>query len=424
MTEPTKPDRFGTLLLLFLAGSLSACTAADPLAEWGGSVRDSAGVRVVQNPPGGMWAAGDEWRVSEALTIGADTLDLPYQFGTVTDIAVGPDGSIFVLDGMAGELRVFDGAGVHLRTMGGRGAGPGEFSRAAAGVFLVGDERLGVPDMGNSRINWLDLNGEFLGSMPASYASGFPVRWDDDGTGQIVVQRRAMGGNEDADLAAGDPLVRIGDDGKEELLLILPLAKTVRMEGSTPRFTYFETEPSWDLGPSGTLRTAMTQEYRIELRGRDGVVHTILSKVSPRREVTGADKDHFRVLLREALTRRGTSPEAVGRFMSTLEFGTTFPAFNQIMEGPDGTTLVQQVQTLSEMSSVDLAEERSRRLGSSTWDVFDGSGRYQGAFDLPERFAPLVWEDAAVYGRWLDDVDRHYVKKLDLVRGRQRRNRD
>jgi len=28
----------------------------------------------------------------------------------------------------------------------------------------------------------------------------------------------------------------------------------------------------------------------------------------------------------------------------------------------------------------------------------------------------LVWEDAAVYGRWLDDVDQHYVKKLDLVR--------
>ena len=143
MNEPTKPDRFGTLLLLFLAVSLSACTAADPLAEWGGSVRDSAGVRVVQNPPEGMWVVGDEWRVSEALTIGADTMDLPYQFGTVTDIAVGPDGSIFVLDGMAGELRVFDGAGVHLRTMGGRGAGPGEFSRGRRGCVPRGGRAIG-----------------------------------------------------------------------------------------------------------------------------------------------------------------------------------------------------------------------------------------------------------------------------------------
>ena len=121
------------------------------------------------------------------------------------------------------------------------------------------------------------------------------------------------------------------------------------------------------------------------------------------------------MLMQEALTRRGTAPDAVGRFIGSLEYGTTFPAFNQIMEGPDGTTLVQQIQTLSEMTSVDLVEEQSRRLGSSTWDVFDASGRYQGVFDLPARFTPLVWEDAAVYGRWLDDVDRHHVKKLDLV---------
>jgi hypothetical protein len=413
---PAKPGQFGPLLLLALGLSLSACTASDDAAEWGGTVRDSAGIRLVENPAEGMWAAGDEWRVSEALTIGADTMDLPYQFGRVTSIAVGPDGSIFVLDNMAADVRAFDQAGVHLRTIGRRGAGPGEFSRAAAGVFLVGDERLVVPDMGNSRINSLGPTGEFLGSMPASYASGFPVRWDDDGSGEVVVQRRAMGGNEDPDLAAGDPLVRIGNDGEEQQLLILPLAKTVRMVGARPQFTYFETEPSWDLGPSGTLRTAMTQEYRIELRGRDGALHTVVSKVSPRIEVTAADRDHFAVLMREGLTLRGTAPDAVGRFIDRLEYGATFPAFNQIMEGPDGTTLVQQIQTLSEMTSVDLSEEQSRRLGSTSWDVFDASGRYLGAFDLPARFTPLVWEDAAVYGRWLDDVDRHYVKKLDLIR--------
>lgn len=411
-------NRCGRPLLVLVALGTPACATRDGDAGWEGSVRDSAGIRLVENPAEGTWAAGDAWSVTQAFTIGADTMDVPYQFGRITDIAVAPDGSIYVLDGVAADVRVFDRTGTYVRTIGRRGAGPGELSRVAAGVFITTDGRFAVPDMGNSRINWFALDGEVLASVPVSYASGFPVRWDDDGSGEVVVQRRAMGNNQNAVLETGEPLVRIGRDGEEEELVLLPLPKTVRMEGAAPRFTLFETEPSWDLGPSGTLRTAMTQEYRIALRDRDGVLQSIISKTAMQDEVTAGDIAHYKELMGEALTRRGTDPPAVTRFLSRLEFGTTFPAFNQIMEGPEGTTLVQRVQTVSEMTSVDLSEEQSRRLGATSWDVFDASGRYLGAFDLPERFRPLVWRDDAVYGRWLDDVDRNHVMKLDLVRPR------
>lgn len=421
LSERTACSRPGRLVRRWLPGLaaawLTACVAPDATPEWGGSVTDSAGIRIVHNPEVGLWAPGDEWTVVEAMTIGSDVGEPAYQFGAVTGVSVGPDGSIFVLDGMAGELRVFDEGGSHVLSVGGRGEGPGELSRSASGPFLLDGQRLAVPDVGNGRINWLSLEGEHLGSVPTSYASGFPVRWDADGMGGVVVQRRAMGFNEDEQLEAGDPLVRIDDSGGESTLTLLPLARTVRMEGARPRFTYFETEPSWDFGASGTLRTAMTQEYRIELRDASGAIHTVVTRASTPRPVTSEDEARFELLLREALTRRGTAPDAVDRFARDLEFGPTFPAFNQIMEGPDRTTLVQRVQDLRVMESIDLSEEQSRRLASPTWDVFDPEGRFLGPVDLPARFTPLAVHGSALYGRWLDELDRPYVMKLEIVSG-------
>jgi hypothetical protein len=418
--RPLKTSKSWSLVCLTAAVCTSSCADDNQTQEWAGSVQDSVGIRVVHNPEQGLWCPGDEWTLTEAMTIGADVGDPTYEFGKITGVQVSPDGLIFVFDQMASEIRVFDQQGSHVRTIGGRGQGPGEFSAGAAGMFLMHDLRLTIPDLGNQRISWMSLEGEFLGSAMASYSGGFPVRWDSDGGGNILVQRRAMGFNENPELEAGDPLVRIGRDGSEETLLILPKAKTVWMEGATPRFKYFETEPSWDMGPSGTLRTAMTQDYRIELRGTDGLVHTVLTRPSPPRPVTDQDQDRFRVLLRDSLTRMGLSPSSIDRQIDNLSFGTTFPAFNRIMEGPEGTTLVQRIDELSDLETLDLSEEMSRRLGSRTWDVFDPEERFLGTIDLPARFTPMVWQPSAVYGRWLDDLDRHHLRKLELASGGQR----
>lgn len=395
---------------------LASCAFGDGRGEWAGTITDSAGIRVVHNPEEGLWCPGDEWTFAEALLIGSVEGDPAYEFGRIASIQVGADGSIFVFDPQASEVRVFDPEGVPLRSFGRRGRGPGEFGSAAAGVFLMDDGQLVVPDVGTGRISRFSSEGEFLGSIAASFAGGFPVRWDSDGDGSLVVQRRSMGINEDPNLEVGDPLMRIAADGSEEMLVLMPQAKTVWMEGNAPRFRYFETEPSWDLGPSGTLRTAMTQEYRIALRGKDGSIHTVVTKPSSQRAVTDGDKFRYETLLREALARTGISPEAVQRQIDRLSYGTTFPAFNQLMEGPDGTTVVQQIGELNEMERLDLSEEQSRRMGSGTWDVFDTDGRYLGPVELPERFTPMVWQPDAVYGRWLDDQDVAHVRRLSLTR--------
>lgn len=404
------------LVQLLIGVAVVSCGGREGARQWAGIVLDSAGVRVVHNPVESFWIPEEEWTFTESLRIGEDVGDPTLEFGKIVGIQVDSRGMIYVLDQMASEIRVFDQEGSHVRTFGSRGEGPGEFSSGAAGLFLMESGHLVVPDLGNQRMNRISLDGEFLGSARVSYSSGFPVRWDSDGGGSVTVQRRAMGFNEDPVLAAGDPLVRIGPDGGEETLVVLPKAKTVWMEGAAARFKYFETEPSWDLGPSGDLRTAMTQEYRIDVRGPDGSIHTSFTKPSPPRPVTDQDLDRFDELMRDALERRELSPSAIQRQLDNFAYGATFPAFNRIMEGPDGTTLVQQIADLRALETLDLSEEMSRRLGSRTWDVFDAEERFLGEIVLPPRFTPFVWQTSTVYGRWLDGLDRHYVLRLDLVR--------
>jgi hypothetical protein len=69
-------------------------------------------------------------------------------FGEVSDLAVGVDGTIFVLDGMSQEVRAFSREGAYLASIGRPGKGPGEFTGARAlaldedGALYVLDERL------------------------------------------------------------------------------------------------------------------------------------------------------------------------------------------------------------------------------------------------------------------------------------------
>lgn len=84
-------------------------------------------------------------------------------FDEPTDVAIGPDGSIFVSQGHGrGEPRVlkFDAEGNFLKSWGGRGALPWQF--AVAHSLVIDGGFVYVADRENRRILVFDLEGEFV----------------------------------------------------------------------------------------------------------------------------------------------------------------------------------------------------------------------------------------------------------------------
>lgn len=72
-------------------------------------------------------------------------------FATVTGIAVGPEGNVFVADFYNDRVQVFASDGAFLTAFGGTGDGPGEFNHAIA-LDTAPDGAVFVADFRNNRI--------------------------------------------------------------------------------------------------------------------------------------------------------------------------------------------------------------------------------------------------------------------------------
>ncbi|HEY3333065.1 MAG TPA: 6-bladed beta-propeller [Capsulimonadaceae bacterium] len=93
-----------------------------------------------------------------------DIYSSPDQF-TPTDVAVSPDGRVYVADGYGKPyVHIYTTGGDYVKTFGGPGDGPGQFN-CPHGVWV--DTRSDVPvllvaDRGNHRIQIMDLDGNHL----------------------------------------------------------------------------------------------------------------------------------------------------------------------------------------------------------------------------------------------------------------------
>lgn len=114
------------------------CGPVDP--DDGFTVRDSAGVRIVENLSP-AWGDGDGLRVGvePVALIGADESDPDDFIGRLAGAVLMDDGRVVVADASTREVRVHAPDGSFLQRFGGQGGGPGEFSRSIALYRGLGD---------------------------------------------------------------------------------------------------------------------------------------------------------------------------------------------------------------------------------------------------------------------------------------------
>ena len=113
---------------------ISACGDENAPPPPAATATDSAGIRVVANPPADLVYAelGEEPLLSIGLLTGPEEL----LFGRIASARRDGAGNVIVADRQAHQIRVFDSEGRHLQTLGREGEGPGEFE-TLSGAWVV-----------------------------------------------------------------------------------------------------------------------------------------------------------------------------------------------------------------------------------------------------------------------------------------------
>src|SRR5690606_1897816 len=118
-----KPAR-SPIIAAAVAAMIACGTAQNGATDF--AVRDSAGIRIVENAE----SSGEVRRdLVEELRIGVIAGEEPYQLDRVLDVTVDERGRIYVANNGSLTIRVYNATGQFLHEVGGRGNGPGEFAR-------------------------------------------------------------------------------------------------------------------------------------------------------------------------------------------------------------------------------------------------------------------------------------------------------
>ena len=108
---------------------------------------------------------GRETSYAFEITPVKQLFDIKQEFLQPTDVAVGKEYRIYVMDGVNNLVKVFDSNGVFIFTFGGKGTVQGMFD-SPLGISTDSEGRVYVADTGNKRIQIFSPHGKFLSMFP------------------------------------------------------------------------------------------------------------------------------------------------------------------------------------------------------------------------------------------------------------------
>jgi hypothetical protein len=405
------------LAVLAVAPLIIAC-GAESAASVSAVVRDSAGIRIVENSAP-QWGPEDAWDVADApsLDIGVFEGEPEYQLFRVTGAVRLDDGRIVVANSGTHQLRYFGPDGTFQRASGSEGGGPGEFSRLSGLRRGAGDSII-TYDFSNRRISVFDPAGEFTRSFSIEANQGFAVLREVLSDGTFIVSSQTFsprtGGGRfrdtatwlryDADGTVLDTLHRFPD---MEMYMETGGSGTERRVMITGVPFGRETESA----ARGTHLLVGTGEA-FEIREYDGSGRLVgmIRRLGRPVPLTKADIDHY-----VQTDIENTDEENRASARKTWEgfpFPETLMPFSTFRTDPEGNLWIEVFR--------DAAAETESRYDRASyvaeWHVFDPDGRWLGVVETPAGFRLTDIGSDYVLGTWRDDLDVEHVRMFDLVK--------
>ncbi len=400
-----------------LAGTLSwiGCSGGTEAAHVGSTVRDSAGIEIVESSAG-RWTERDAWRVGAQpqLDIGVTEGAEAYQLFRVSDVRRLPDGRIVVANGGTRELRFFDGVGRHLATVGDDGEGPGEF-RGLGWVRAFRGDSLLVYDYQLRRLSVLDGQGGFARSLKLEPLKGerrvTGVDVFADGTILAMSAVEGFQGSYAPGLRRPDVLYHsVSPTGAPlDSLGVFAGAEGYAARGGSGNqwFVQLRDPPFARWGTVTVARDGFCfgsqDAYEIRCYRQDGVLRRIVRRAQPPRPVTDADIDRFV----DQRVRRLDDPDArrlQRQLWDQAPRHQTMPAYDAIRLDEAGNLWVEDYEPDGD--------------GPATWTVFDPAGRMLGSLALPADLVVTQIGADFVLGTWRDELDVQHVLLYALEKER------
>ncbi len=426
MIELNQPARAAFVVfpaLLLVAYGYSNRLAASGLrvgeAQASANVRDSAGVRIVENLRP-AWPRGKEWLLAShpAVTIG----NIEGEEHEVLSLVVGAvrlsDGSIAIGDGGARRVRVYSQTGRHLVSAGGPGAGPGEFEVLGLIGRLRGDS-IGVWDLHRKRVTIFSKTGQPRTGPPATVSGVIvpAIAWLENGSlivTSTITPAEAMSARP-GEARQQQHFIRILPDGRTETVVVLRgQEKIVTRSGRN-----FAADPvlfgrnSYLAASANDFVAGESDAFELRRRTWDGRLLTVIRKPGAARKVTAAELNIARAEAEKARQQSFKLTAAAARPASA----TTLPRpSNADTEVPYRATHPFFDALLIDATGHVWVREPSVGSGTRSWLVFDPSGIWLGTISVQANLKITDVGRDYVLGVYRDELGVESVRLYRLDR--------
>ena len=397
-----------TILLPFaLAGAALACADGEPRET--ATVRDSAGVEIVESSGGSWGEKGWTLDTTPVFDIGGGDGDPNQELLQVSGVVRLSDGRIAVANGGTNEVRIYGSTGAFVSSIGNTGDGPGEFrsigmleSGAGDSLFVFDYQlrRLSVfgrdGGLGRSVTLTAAAEGQFLMPYRRLGADGWAV--------YAQPMHAAAGPGAEATGARRDTMrmLRVSDDlaGVTDTIAAFSGVETYlqRFGEGANAGTRFSVLP-FGLNTAiavqdGRIYIADPARYAVRVYAADGTLERIVRRPVERQPVLPADVAAARA---RALAE---TPENARRMeeekWANAPIPKLRPAFSAMNVDGEGRLWVQDY---------DPDPDAPRRAA-----IFDPAGKLMGYVMLPGRLRVMTLEDDLVIGVWRDEDDVQHVR--------------